>query len=200
MGVDGRKAELRAAILTARSLVSPDGWAAEDTARNRLLATWLGQTSTVALYAARPGEPGTQQLIDLLAARGSRVLLPVLRRTPMWADFEGWAATRAGAYGIPEPTGAVLPATALAEADAVLVPCLAVGRDLTRLGTGGGWYDRALPHRRPGTPLVALTRAAEVIDTVPTLPHDVSVDGAVSERGWVGAPPSLTMGDGLPNR
>ncbi|MFD0866860.1 5-formyltetrahydrofolate cyclo-ligase, partial [Tessaracoccus lubricantis] len=63
--------------------------------------------------------------------------------------------------------------------------CLAVGRDGTRLGTGGGWYDRALPHRRPGALLVALAREDEVLDTVPTLPHDVSVDGWATELGWV---------------
>ena len=197
MGVDERKAELRAAILAARARLSPADWAEEDAARALLTASWLGGTPTVALYAARPGEPGTASLIAALAARGTRILLPVLRRSPAWAPFEG--TLRPGWGGIPEPTGAALPAEGLREADAILVPCLAVGRDLTRLGTGGGWYDRALPHRRPGTPVVALARAAEVRDTLPTLPHDVSIDGAVSELGWVGTARPLIMGGGLPS-
>ena len=67
-----------------------------------------------------------------------------------------------------------------------------------RLGQGGGWYDRALPHRRPDTPVVALVRAAEVRDSLPTLPHDVSIDGAVSELGWVGVAPTPSIGGGSP--
>ena len=196
MGVDERKAELRAAILAARAALSPVAWAEEDAARTRVLADWLGSMPTVALYAARPDEPGTAALIAALAARGTRVLLPLLRRSPAWAPFEG--ALRPGRGGIPEPTGGALPAEALREADAILVHCLAVGRDHTRLGTGGGWYDRALPHRRPDTPVVALVRAAEVRDSLPTLPHDVSIDGAVSELGWVGVAPTPSIGGGSP--
>ncbi|HMQ65372.1 MAG TPA: 5-formyltetrahydrofolate cyclo-ligase [Arachnia sp.] len=197
MGVDERKAELRAAILAGRALVSPAEWAAEDAARTRLLAAWLGTTPTVALYAARPGEPATDALLATLTAGGTRVLLPVLRRSPGWACFEG--TMRPGWGGIPEPTGRSLPPEELAQADAVLVPCLAVGRDLTRLGTGGGWYDRALPYRRPGAPVVALARSAETFGSLPTLPHDVSIDGAVSELGWVGTARPLIMGGGLPS-
>ena len=54
-----------------------------------------------------------------------------------------------------------------------------------RLGTGGGWYDRALPHRRDGVTVVALARAPELLDSVPTLPHDVHVDAVVTETEWV---------------
>ncbi|MFT3888923.1 MAG: 5-formyltetrahydrofolate cyclo-ligase [Arachnia sp.] len=193
MGVDERKVTLRTAILASRALVTLEEWAAEDVARTDLLSAWLGTTPSIALYAGRPGEPGTRLLIDTLAARGAGVLLPVLRRAPAWSMFEGWAATRVGWGAIPEPVGPALPAPALAQADVVLVPCLAAGRDLTRLGTGGGWYDRALPHRRPDAPVVAVARAAEILDTVPVLPHDHPLDGVVTETGWVGAPPSLTM-------
>lgn len=185
---DERKDALREAVLTTRAGLSPAAWAAEDASRTRHALELLtgsrarpDRPGTVALYAARPGEPGTAELISTLAEQGWRVLLPVLRRVVDWAEFDGDLTI--GWAGIPQPPGPRLGAEALALADVVVVPCLAVGRDWTRLGTGGGWYDRALAHRRPGTPVVALARAAEIFDTVPTLAHDVSIDAFVTEDG-----------------
>ena len=65
----------------------------------------------------------------------------------------------------------------------MVVACLAVAADGTRLGTGGGWYDRALPHRRPGVPVWALSRADELLRTLPEEPHDVAVNQVVTELG-----------------
>ena len=45
---------------------------------------------------------------------------------------------------------------AVALADLVLAPGLAVDRTGTRMGQGGGCYDKALPRRRPGTPVVVV--------------------------------------------
>src|SRR5690606_36931942 len=148
-----------------------------------VLAALGPDVAVVAAYASVPGEPGTRSLVDALAASGRRVLLPVLRRAPDWAWFDGWAATSPAWRGIPQPVGGRLGADALALADVVLVPCLAVGAEGSRLGTGGGWYDRALPHRRPATPVWALARAGEVVATLPTEPHDVPVDAVVTEDG-----------------
>lgn len=187
MPTNQRKDSLRTQVLAQRALLGHEQWAAEDRARTgaaleRLRATAPG---TVAVYVSRPAEPATQALIDALRALGTRVLLPVLRRAPDWGDFTDWAHMRASWGDIPEPTGPRLGAAELGRADVIVVSALAVGRDGSRLGTGGGWYDRALVHRRAGAPVVALTRAAEVHAQVPSLPHDVRVDAFVTELGWV---------------
>lgn len=149
-----------------------------------MLAALPGDVRTVAAYASRPGEPGTAGLVDALAEAGIRVLLPVIGRVPGWAWFTGWVETEPGWGGILQPIGERLGASAVAEADLVIVPCLAVGVDGTRLGTGGGWYDRVLPERRDGVPVWALARAREVFETLPTMRHDVLVDAVVTEDGW----------------
>ena len=182
----GDKSALRAGILAARARVHDDEWRLEDAVRLRHIVSHLPLTpGTVALYASRPGEPGTDDLIDAFATLGWRILLPVLRRRVDWAEFDSWDAMTPSWGDIPEPTGLRLGEAALATADLILVPCLAVGRDGSRLGTGGGWYDRALPHRRVGARIVAIARGREVVGSVPTLPHDVSVDAFVTEAGWV---------------
>lgn len=184
MTVEARKGALRRRLIAARAAVTPAEWRAGDSDRLRLLldGPWLVGQKTVALYASCDDEPGTRGLIDALTARGVTVLLPVLTREIAWGVFDGWDSTRPGWRGIPVPTGPTLPPEALAEAGLIVVPCLAVGRDGTRLGTGGGWYDRALLHRAPGARLVALARDAELLDSVPVLPHDVRVHGYATER------------------
>lgn len=181
-----RKNALRESSLAARSALSPAQWAADDAERTRHVLTAVDgfPVGTAAVYVSVPGEPGTHAIIDGIVERGWRVLVPRLRREPDWGWFTGWAGLEPGWAGIPHPAVGVGPA-ALREASLILVSALALGRDGTRLGTGGGWYDRALAHRRPGALLVALAREDEVFGTVPTEPHDLPVQGWATERGWV---------------
>ena len=81
-----------------------------------------------------------------------------------------------------QPSGEVLGAESLKEADLIVIPALAASADGTRLGQGGGWYDRALTHRSPGTPVVAVIFDDEVLEAeiIPAEPHDVPVDGIVT--------------------
>ncbi len=79
----------------------------------------------------------------------------------------------------------VLGPEALAAADVVLIAALAVDAAGTRVGQGGGWYDRALVHARPGVPIVAAIFDDEWSDRpLPRLPHDRPVDAVVSPGGF----------------
>ena len=63
--------------------------------------------------------------------------------------------------------------------DVVLVPGLAFGRDGSRLGYGGGFYDTFLAETtalRVGVGLQSV-----LVATVPTLPHDARLDAVVTE-------------------
>lgn len=159
----------------------------EDAERLRRFLEWLPEEPGVcATYVSVEGEPDTVALVDALVMRGWEVRLPVLRREPDWARFDGWDAMRPAWRGIPEPTGTRLGAASLEEADVVVASCLGVDREGYRLGVGGGWYDRALAHRGAG-PVLAWAREAEVCDVLPREPHDVPCDGWVTEAGvaWV---------------
>jgi len=141
----------------------------------------------VSVYASRPTEPGTGPLIEALAARGVRLLLPVLGTGLQrdWAEYAGPDDLRERAPGRPpEPSGPPLGAAALGDADVVLVPALAVDAAGGRLGQGGGWYDRVLAHVRPGVPVVALVHEDEVLDAVPREAHDQIVTGVATSDGW----------------
>lgn len=151
----------------------------------------------VSVYASRPAEPGTGPLIEALAARGVRLLLPVLGTGLQrdWAEYTGPDDLRERAPGRPpEPGGAPLGAAALLDADVVLVPALAVDEQGGRLGQGGGWYDRVLAHVRPGAPVVALVHEDEVLPAVPREAHDVAVTAVATPDGWRACEPSGAPG------
>ena len=106
-----------------------------------------------------------------------------------WAEYAGPDDLRERAPGRPpEPGGPTLGAAALADADVVIAPALAVDTTGARLGQGGGWYDRALEHIRPGTPVVALVFPEELYDAekrpLPRERHDRLVDAVATPLEW----------------
>ncbi|MBV9163868.1 MAG: 5-formyltetrahydrofolate cyclo-ligase [Pseudonocardiales bacterium] len=154
-------------------------------------ATLAGLPGTVCAYWPVNGEPGSPELLDNLARRSCRVLLPLIDpRGPLdWAEYTGAGSLRAGPRGLLEPTGPRLGCAAIATAGLVLVPALAVDRHGMRLGRGGGHYDRTLPLASTGTPLVAIIRDDEVLASVPVQPHDVPVTAALTPgRGLFSLP------------
>ena len=82
-------------------------------------------------------------MLDVLARLGPAVLLPVARKgsddshLPLqWGRYAPGRLSP-GLFGLREPTEPWLPASAIATADIVLVPALAVDRRGVRLGRGG---------------------------------------------------------------
>jgi 5-formyltetrahydrofolate cyclo-ligase len=67
----------------------------------------------------------------------------------------------------------------------ILAPALAVDRSGTRLGQGGGWYDRALRWAAPGALILAVCFPDEILPagTLPREAHDVPAHGALTGRG-----------------
>jgi 5-formyltetrahydrofolate cyclo-ligase len=146
---------------------------------------------TVATYASRPAEPGTWHLLDRLSDRGTRILLPVLGAglARDWAEYSGRDDLLERAPGRPpEPGGPTLGTEAITEADVVIAPALAVDTAGTRLGQGGGWYDRSLKQVSPEVQVIAMIFPEEFYDAatrpLPSLPHDVRVHSVVTPEGW----------------
>ncbi|WP_374457686.1 5-formyltetrahydrofolate cyclo-ligase [Nocardioides sp.] len=143
------------------------------------------RAATVAAYVSVGSEPGTGLLIDALVAAGKRVLLPVVLPglDLDWAEYAGRDRLAPAVRGLLEPTGPRLGTQAIAQADVVLVPGLAVSTTGERLGQGGGCYDRALTRITPGTPVAVVVYDDELGLPVPTDPHDVRVGFALTASG-----------------
>lgn len=190
--VENAKAKLRASIRKDRLHRSERRLAEHaETLRDHVLALPSVTTAEcVSVYASRSHEPGTLPLIESLHSQGVRVLIPMLGSGLQrgWGEYQGADDLVERAPGRPpEPGGDFLPAHALSDAEVVVVPALAVDTAGTRLGQGGGWYDRALTEARDEAPLVALTFANEVFNAdespLPAEPHDHAVHAVITPDG-----------------
>lgn len=122
-------------------------------------------------------------LRPLLEAHSDVVLPRMEGEQLVAAPLTTWEALVPGPFGVPEPAG---PATA--DVEVVLLPGLAFTRHGTRLGYGGGFYDRFLVDR-PGALRVAPAFSLQVLPDVPTEHHDQPFDVLVTPSGplWTGA-------------
>jgi 5-formyltetrahydrofolate cyclo-ligase len=189
LGVQEQKAALRSRLLTARAALPQEQRTAAGRAiRDALLERpEVQMAGTIAAYYSVGAEPDTRGLLFALWKRGSYVLLPLLRPDGDldWASYEGPESLVPGPRGLLEPGEPPRGPGAVARADVVLAPALAVDRAGNRLGRGGGSYDRALARVGPLVPLIALVYDAELLDRVPAEPHDVKVRAAVSPGAGV---------------
>ena len=168
----------RERLLAARRLVPTAQRATEATALAAAIGSLPGDP--VCCYLPVRTEPGSLAMIDALAGR--QVLLPVVTgAAPLdWAIYDGTESLADGPYGLVEPAGPRLGPAAIARAQLILVPALAVDRHGIRLGRGGGHYDRSLPLALPGTRLVAIVRDDELVAELPAEPHDVRMTAALT--------------------
>jgi 5-formyltetrahydrofolate cyclo-ligase len=184
------KAVLRARHLARRRQRGPAERDAASAALTTTLLRELAGARAFAAYVPEETEPGHGRLPAAFTQLGARVLLPVV---PAAGHELAWAVDTGrlepGRFGLLEPLGPRLGPTALATADVVVVPALAVARDGARLGRGGGYYDRALTHARPDAVLVALLFDDELLDEVPAEGHDHLMTAVVTPSGgWQALP------------
>jgi 5-formyltetrahydrofolate cyclo-ligase len=138
---------------------------------------------SVALYWPSDGETDIRAIEAHARARGKRLYLPVVGHGGRMA-FAPWVRggrLRRNRYGIPEPAGGRrLPAGLL---ELLVMPLVAFDAEGNRLGMGGGYYDRALAHRRRRPSLVGIAFACQQAEAIPAQPWDVPLTCVITERG-----------------
>lgn len=87
------------------------------------------------------------------------------------------------AYGILEPRA---DSPQVTDFDLVFLPALAFDGLGHRMGYGGGYYDKYFAES--SVPRIGLCFAAQVQAEVPSLPHDLRVQGLVTEQGYIACP------------
>jgi 5-formyltetrahydrofolate cyclo-ligase len=131
----------------------------------------------VAIYRSMPSEPPTEALAEMLHARKVTVIVP---ETLPDMDLD-WRELRADGT-----EGPALGLAAIGTALVILTPAMAVDHSGTRLGKGGGCYDRALARRHPDARLVAIVNDEEYAAwPLPSDAHDVRMNAVITPgRGF----------------
>ncbi len=177
------KTALRARLLAVRAALPPEIREAGSRAIAASIASlpaWQ-RARTVALHAALGAEVDTTELARLALAAGKQVAWPRVASAGPAMEFASCTASElvsGPARALePPPSAPPLPLDAI---DLVVVPGVAFDVRGGRLGRGRGHYDATLSRLRPDAARVGVAFDEQVVDRVPTEPHDSPLDVVVT--------------------
>ena len=177
------KADLRRSICTQLAGIGDirSEWSRE-------ICCWLvaeeiwKSASTIALFAPQLREPDIELLWS--HGKGKEFCFPRVLGTELeFRAVEDPKALVTRRWELREPDPETSLPVALEEIDLLLVPGVAFTRSGRRLGRGGGFYDRLLADPELCAVSFGICFALQVVDNLPTEPHDRPVDRIVTERG-----------------
>ncbi|MFY8030941.1 MAG: 5-formyltetrahydrofolate cyclo-ligase [Devosia sp.] len=182
--IDATKAELRRKARAQRAALSDSRRAeasAAATAHFFRDIKLLPEEMVAAFWPIRD-EIDVKPVLTRLMDDGQPVCLPVVLGEGQPLELRHW---RDGAALYPSGFGTLAPdeLAPVVVPDVMLMPLLGFDKHGTRLGYGGGYYDRTLQSlaRRPR--LVGFAFSAQAFDFIPREPHDVPLDAVVTEDG-----------------
>lgn len=174
-----QKTELRRAIRADIRSLSVE----ERTEAACLIATEIERdphfeaAQTVAVFMPLGDEPPLREAVERWA-RTKRVVVPKVEGEQM--SFYDFRATQmaSGAFGIDEPQSSVL--CSPEQIEVMIVPAVGFTREGARMGRGRGYYDRYLGAAEAAHIYkIGTCFACQLVDELPTEPHDVAMDRVV---------------------
>ena len=184
--IEEAKAALRVKARAARALLDSGerADAAEAAARHFFDSIELRKSDVVAAYWRIRDEMDCQPILIRLMDSNQTVVLPVVLGPDEPLDLRVWEQ---GASLYEAGFGTLAPSELApkAEPDVVLMPLLAFDSRGTRLGYGGGYYDRTLASMKKRPKLIGLAYSTQQLERIPREAHDVPLDAVITETGIV---------------
>lgn len=196
------KAEIRAALLARRRSLDAGTLrrSGEAMARRAWQLPVLARARRIAAYLPVRGEADPTALMADAWARGREVYLPVLAgRILRFARYAPRTPLVRNRYGIPEPASHPGEWRTAAELDVVFTPLVAFDGAGTRLGMGGGWYDRTFAGRAQRTHfrrprLIGIAHEFQHRAHLPRDAWDILLDAVLTESTVHSFAPSTRVG------
>ena len=166
--------------------MNPDDLAARSVQVAEGLAAWLadsGSLGPIAIFSALPGEPQLTSLPEILPAR--EFLYPLVHGDQS-LTFHAVRAPDSlvpGHFGVLEPDPAKHPEVSPKAIGAFFCPGLAFSAEGTRLGRGGGFYDRALAAGRDDALRIGICFRSQIVPALPREAHDILMTHLADEGG-----------------
>ncbi len=195
MDLTQEKAELRARVIAARKAIGPqERKLYEDDIAERLYHLPAVQNAhVIGVYSAMGSEASVNDLVKALRLNppGPTIAYPVLHE----GGFMSYFAVEPGmsAVFVDNPAQIVVPTSLPKEGivrastiDMLLVPGVAFDENCRRLGMGGGCFDRYIPQLSQNCIKVGVAFDEQIVDSIPTGPHDRKVDYVVTPSRIIG--------------
>lgn len=142
------------------------------------------------------GEVGTANIIRYCIDNGKKLSVPKV-------ICKGTMTTRRitcpdsqlekGKYGIMEPICELTPESDPGEYDVIILPGVAFGRDMHRIGYGAGYYDNYLKKTCKVCIKVGLAFDVQIADSIPANEIDEPVDLIITESEIIGRLPDAAV-------
>ncbi|MDP3048617.1 MAG: 5-formyltetrahydrofolate cyclo-ligase [Thermodesulfovibrionales bacterium] len=140
---------------------------------------------TIFFYASFKSEADTIEMIKISLSHGKQVILPKVdkenKKIKLYEIKDITELTK-GYMGILEPSVSEGKLTGLDNIDIIIIPGAAFDVSGSRLGYGAGFYDRLLAGIKKKIPIIAPAYEEQIVDDIPSEPHDVKVDKIVTDK------------------
>jgi 5-formyltetrahydrofolate cyclo-ligase len=188
------KKSLRSSLIQCRDDIKDESRRLKDAAIRKRLFSFDGfrRAETVLFYASFRSEVDTLKSIGKTLRTKKRVALPVVDTTHKQLklyEVKDLSELSPGFMGIPEPVASRSRAIKLNEIDIEIIPGIGFDPEGNRIGYGSGYYDKLLSHRsmrhakKEGHfTTIALAFEEQVVERVPSEPHDIRVDMIITDR------------------
>lgn len=176
------KLRIKAAALRKDAHKNDDGMAARLIAAQVIMLPELDKYKNVAGYYTIRDELDALVIMKALHAARFKLSLPKIIGKDMPLEFRSWDMGLElvnGPFGTKEPIGD------LEIPEVILAPLLAFDKDGTRLGYGGGYYDRTIKQLRKSNPelcVIGLAYENQKLDAIPYESYDQPLDMVVTEK------------------
>lgn len=180
------KTQLRRAVEERIARLSQREIDAESRTLCRQLLPHVAGNPVVCAYEPMRTEADVRPLLMEIMRQGGSIFLPCFENGMLtFRQMISGRQLQKGPLGVLEPPRDAL---LLAEKDAtvVLVPGRAFDASGNRLGRGNGGYDRWIRQQRvanPGTRFIGVALECQMVERVPTEPHDERMDAVATARG-----------------
>jgi len=181
------KKDIRAEILRRRDSIPHEQKAGKDAAiKNRLfnLDEFIDAKS-VLMYVSFRSEVDTFGQLAGILSLGKKLVVPLVdskQKTLTLYEIKDISELVPGYMKIPAPKVAEDRKVELKDIDIIVIPGTGFDIKGNRLGYGGGYYDKLLSKTEKGIPKVALAFEEQIVDDIPSEPHDMKMDIIVTDE------------------
>ncbi|MBZ5749742.1 MULTISPECIES: 5-formyltetrahydrofolate cyclo-ligase [Metabacillus] len=149
------------------------------------LPEWkIAQTIAVTISTGR--EVDTTHIIEKAWQEKKNIVVPKCHPEMKTMDFRlitSFNQLERVFFGLLEPKVEETEKVNPNQIELMIVPGIVYDRRGYRIGYGGGYFDRYLPHYKNQT--LSLAFSSQIVDIVPTEAHDIAVSALITEDGVI---------------